>query len=245
LRDESGDFCFLCTPEQKLEEAKKSKIRAEVQPVGVLSGFEIDDAFYRQECEGCGASKSILVKTGPDQFREIYQRRADLTASRRRLFQLIEDTPDLVWMLLTKRPQEFRNFLPKAWLKDPRQNVWLLTTMEHQDYVWRIEELLKAPAVVHGISVEPMLGPIALPPEFLELGNRAWVITGGESGPGARPTQVEWFRSLRDSCISAAVPFLFKQWGEHGSDVVRIRKKQAGRVLNEREWDEFPLAGKE
>ena len=57
-------------------------------------------------------------------------------------------------MLLTKRPeQEFRNFLPEEWLKDPRQNVWLLTTMEHQDYLWRMEELLKVPAVVHGISV--------------------------------------------------------------------------------------------
>ncbi len=151
-------------------------------------------------------------------------------------------TPNLVWMLLTKRPQEFRNFLPKEWLKAPRSNVWL-STMEHRDYLWRIEELLKTPAVVHGISVEPMLGPITLPPEFLALGQGAWVITGGESGPGARPSRHEWFRNLRNSCVNADVPFFFKQWGEHGPDLVRIGKQQAGRVLDGREWDEFPLTG--
>jgi protein gp37 len=65
-----------------------------------------------------------------------------------------------------------------------------------------------------GLSCEPLLGRIELPGAFLALGNRAWVIAGGESGPKARPAHPDWFRNLRDQCAGAGVPFLFKQWGE-------------------------------
>ncbi len=65
-----------------------------------------------------------------------------------------------------------------------------------------------------GISAEPLLGPIILPPEFLALGKRAWVIAGGESGATARPMHPDWVRALRDQCVAAGVPFFFKQWGE-------------------------------
>ncbi len=171
---------------------------------------------------------------------DIMERRPDLNAPRKRLLKLIEETPNLIWMLLTKRPQELTKLLPTAWLQNPRANVWLMTTVEHADYLWRIQELLKAPAVVHGISVEPMLGEITLPRNFLELGKRAWVIVGGESGAGARPSHVEWFRYLRDQCISAGMPFFFKQWGEHNSALIKIGKKKAGRMLDGREWNEYP-----
>jgi protein gp37 len=157
------------------------------------------------------------------------------------VYGLIEATPNLNWLLLTKRPQEYSKFLPKAWLKDPRPNVWLMTTVEHRDYVWRIDEILKVPAVVHGLSMEPLLGPITLPSSFLKLGRSAWAITGGESGRKPRPSQPDWFRSLRDQCVAAGVPFHFKQWGEYGSDLVKIGKKTAGRALDGREWDELPL----
>ncbi len=168
------------------------------------------------------------------------ERREDLNEPRQRLFRLIEETPNLDWLLLTKRPQEYSKLLPKTWLKDPRPNVWLMTTVEHQDYTWRIDEILKVPAVVHGLSLEPLLGAVMLPEEFLELGSRGWVITGGESGRKPRPSQPDWFRSLRDQCVSAGVPFHFMQWGEYGSDLVKIGKKNAGRVLDGRTWDEFP-----
>jgi protein gp37 len=112
---------------------------------------------------------------------DIMERRDDLTEPRNRVFELIEQTPNLDWLLLTKRPHEFKNFLPKTWLADPRPNVWLLTTVESADYLWRIEELVKVPAVVHGVSCEPLLGPLTLPDSFLKS-SRAWVIAGGESG---------------------------------------------------------------
>jgi protein gp37 len=172
---------------------------------------------------------------------DVMERRADLSAPRKRLFRLIEATPNLIWTLLTKRPQEYVKCLPDAWLETPRPNVCLLTTVEAQDYLPRIDELLKAPAVVHGISVEPMLGPIKLPANLLHLGNRAWVIAGGESGPGARPSHPDWFRDLRNQCVRAGVPLFFKQWGEHDSGLVRIGKHKAGRLLDGQEWSEFPL----
>jgi protein gp37 len=120
-----------------------------------------------------------------------------------------------------------------------------MTTCENQDYVWRIEAILQVPAVVHGVSLEPLLGAITLPADFLNLGASAWVITGGESGnsKGVRPTLIEWFRDLRDQSVNAGVPFHFKQWGQHNSDFVRFRTKhEAGRELDGRTWDEFPQA---
>jgi len=75
LRDESGgDFCFLCTPEKKLTEAKKIKVKTDLNLVGTLAGFAIYDLYYRFETEGSVDTKLILVKTGSDQYREIYHR---------------------------------------------------------------------------------------------------------------------------------------------------------------------------
>jgi hypothetical protein len=116
--------------------------------------------------------------------------------------------------------------------------------VENQNYAWRIDEILKVPAVVHGLSMEPLLGPMTLPEEFLRLGNQGWVIAGGESGRKPRPSQPDWFRSLRDQCVGAGVPFHFKQWGECGSDLVKIGKRMrvgfwmAGNGMSYR-WSRF------
>lgn len=90
-----------------------------------------------------------------------------------------------------------------------------------------------------------------------------WVICGGETGPGARPMHPDWVRSLRDQCSAAGVPFLFKQWGEWApihelrcgepgikgrrwfnfdpdTAVCKVGRKVAGRLLDGREWDEYP-----
>jgi protein gp37 len=61
-------------------------------------------------------------------------------------------------------------------------------------------------------SLEPLLGPIVLPESYLKLAK--WTVVGGESGPEARPSHPDWFRSIRDQCQAAGVPFFFKQWGE-------------------------------
>ena len=87
------------------------------------------------------------------------------------------------------------------------------------------------------LSCEPLLGPLQL-----NLGKIDWVIVGGESGPGARPMQLDWARSARDQCLGASVPFFFKQWGAHDEAGVRRSKKASGRQLDGRTWDELPTS---
>jgi protein gp37 len=133
-------------------------------------------------------------------------------AERWRLWDLIEMTPSLDWLLLTKRIGNAMGMFPKRWI-DARDglpsNIWLGATVVNQPEADRdIPKLLAVPAAVHFLSCEPLLEHIAVPPAL------HWVIVGGESGPGARPMHPEWARSLRDQCIGMGVAYHFKQWGE-------------------------------
>jgi len=200
---------------------------------------------------------------------------------RRRLFELIDATPNLDWLILTKRPENIRRMWideKKPWRatgKWHRDNVWLGTSVENQEYAdQRIPELLKCRDLspVLFLSCEPLLGPVEFSnvtkrsDAIQQLGKRAldgidWVIAGGESGPDARPSNPAWFRSLRDQCTAAKVPFHFKQWGEfgpdetatpvqknnavyevceHGERVYRVGKNNAGRVLDGELHDGLP-----
>ncbi|OWV44240.1 DUF5131 family protein [Mameliella alba] len=136
------------------------------------------------------------------------------------LWKLILDTPNLDWLLLTKRPQNIERLAPVTWRVDGfPPNVWLGTTVENQaEADRRIPHLLATPARVRFLSCEPLLGPVDLTrwsglTDDVDFG-LDWVIAGGESGPGARPSNPAWFRDLRDQCAAADVPFHFKQWGE-------------------------------
>jgi len=156
-----------------------------------------------------------------------------------RLWALIESTPHLQWLLLTKRPERIMRVVPAGWLKAPRPNVWYGTSVESKDYVSRIRDLRKVPAAVRFLSVEPLLGPIPK----LPLAGIHWVIVGGESGGGARVMQARWAQDIRDRCIKRGVSFFFKQWGQFDSGGIRQRSKHAaGRILDGREWDELPVA---
>lgn len=157
------------------------------------------------------------------------------------LWRLIRETPALDWLLLTKRPQNIAKMLPgqiatRPW---PWPNVWLGTSAENQQEAERrIPHLLETPAAKRFISAEPLLGPIDLRPyigrvirafdsredELLVPAPRLdLIIVGGESGPGARPMYPAWVRSIRDQCVTAGVPFFFKQWGEFASADGRMR----------------------
>lgn len=149
------------------------------------------------------------------------------------LWQLIWDTPNLDWMLLTKRPGNIAKMLPRGW-RNGWPNVWLGCTVVNQAEADRdIPKLLAVPARVRFLSMEPLLGP--LDPTSIKVGGaqslyRAnaltgdgfdgqrlnLVIVGGETGRGARPMHPDWARSLRDQCQAAGVAFHFKQWGEYG-----------------------------
>lgn len=182
---------------------------------------------------------------------------------------------------------------PSEWLAvhQPLPNVWIGVTAEHQQTAdERIPLLLRTPAAKRFVSAEPLLGPLAihryLPHrvhdsyhgEWRRREGLDWVIAGGESGPGARPSHPDWFRSLRDQCVAAGTPFFFKQWGswQNGSDeewqgkivlndgrrgetpesfdlatrnhwpefrpchMSFVGKASAGRLLDGREWSQFP-----
>lgn len=153
-------------------------------------------------------------------------------AWRRDLFDLIVDTPNLDWLLLTKRIGNVQQMVQAATLCDLLpSNVWLGATIVNQEEAERdIPKLLAVPARVRFLSMEPLLGPVDLVSSgalwsdmngnIVDAPSRGlrgvdWVIASGESGHGARPMHPDWARSLRDQCAAADVPFLFKQWGEH------------------------------
>jgi protein gp37 len=93
----------------------------------------------------------------------------------------------------------------------PLPNVWLGVSVEDQKWERiRGDALRETPAAVRFYSAEPLLGAITA-----NLDSIDWLIVGGESGPGARPMHPDWARALRDQCVAAGVPFLFKQWGAH------------------------------
>ena len=121
----------------------------------------------------------------------------------------------------------------RPWFDWPPPNVWLGVSAEDQATAdERVPILLDTPPAVRWLSAEPLLGPLEIDASLAGLD---WVVAGGESGPGARPMEAAWARSLRNQCLCADVPFFFKQWGGRTS-------KAGGAVLDGREWRQFPGA---
>jgi len=138
------------------------------------------------------------------------------------------------FQVLTKRSERMSKLLStKLHVAASATNIWWGVSVEDKKYgLPRIGHLQQAPAKVRFLSVEPLLENLGK----FNLDGIHWVIVGGESGAGARPLQREWVVSVRDQCAKARVPFFFKQWGG-------VRKKQAGRSLDGKTYDEFPKHG--
>ncbi|GEP09881.1 phage Gp37/Gp68 family protein [Methylobacterium gnaphalii] len=126
------------------------------------------------------------------------------------LFELIEATPSLDWMLLTKRPQNIAKMVWPRWDAGLPSNVWLGATVEDRKRLANIDHLRAVPAAVRFLSIEPLLEDLG----EIDLTGIHLVIVGGESGPNARPMHPHWARSIREQCVAAGVPFFFKQWGD-------------------------------
>lgn len=126
------------------------------------------------------------------------------------LAMLIYATPELDWLLLTKRPENYDALAP--WDGDAPGNVWLGTTAEDAErYAKRWNILAGIPARVRFISYEPAIGPLGNLRARLSGKFPDWIIMGGESGPGARMMQREWAEDMRDACEVAGIPFFMKQ----------------------------------
>lgn len=129
---------------------------------------------------------------------------------------------------LTKRPARMASLLTRL-QPEPLPNVWWGTTVENGDYVWRAGWLRDTPAAVRFLSLQPLIGPVA----ELDLAGMDWVYVGGESGAGHRPMSATWVRDVRDRCLAAGIPFLFKQWGGR-------TRNAGGRLLDGRTWSQMP-----
>ena len=231
-----SDACLHC-----YAEAWAKRVGQELWGVNSARRF-FGDAHWREpirwnaEAERSGERRRVFCSSMADVFED----RPDLEPHRARLWELIAATPMLDWLLLTKRPEHVEASVP--WSEWP-QNVWLGTTAESQKWAdIRIDVLSKIPARVRFLSCEPLLGYVDLS-RWLE--DIDWVIAGGESGGKARPMQLAWARALRDQCTEAGVAFLFKQWGNwrpDGEVMERMSKKAAGRLLDDRTWDEYPVS---
>jgi protein gp37 len=147
-----------------------------------------------------------------------------------RVFDTMEKASWHSFQVLTKRSSRMRDYVRRRYANSGAPaHIWPGVSVEDGTKLSRVRQLSQAPAAVRFLSIEPLIGPIG----ELPLDGIAWVIVGGESGPGARPTKPHWVRDIRDQCINQDIPFFFKQWGG-------IRPKSGGRTLDGREWNEFP-----
>lgn len=143
-----------------------------------------------------------------------------------RVFEVIADTPQHTYQVLTKRSRRLAQLGPNL---DWPRNLWIGVSIENAKYRFRLDDLREVGASVRFLSAEPLLGPL----HDLDLDGIHWLIAGGESGPRARLMDPTWVGDLRNQCREAQVPFFFKQWGGH-------TPKAGGREFEGRTYDEMP-----
>lgn len=212
------------------------------------------DAYWRQPLgwARAAAREGVRRRVFCASTADVFEDRSDLDPLRARLWELIRATPELDWLLLTKRPHRMAAWACKHGWPD---NAWAGASVENQAAAdERVPHLLKVPARVRFLSCEPLLGPVDLEP-WLDQGYESngpagwmqgpspihWIIVGGESGARARPMHQEWARSLRARAEAAGAAFLFKQWGEHDENGARVGKTAAGRLLDGALHNGFPV----
>lgn len=144
-------------------------------------------------------------------------------------FEVMRKADWHIFQVLTKRGNRLQRLAPVI---DWPANVWMGVSIESDKLTARANQLRTVPAAVRFLSCEPLLGPLP----SLNLDGIDWVITGGESGDGARPMQDEWACEIRDRCVKhkPRIPYFHKQNGGR-------TPKAGGRLLQGREWDEMPV----
>ena len=183
-----------------------------------------------------------------------------------RVMDIIAQAKQHTFIILTKRPQEIERY--DKWINirlelpywEPFPNLWVGVTAENQQTAdERIPILLQIPAAVRFVSLEPLLGPVDLAGDdgghhFFPFENEqgtitpgiSWCVAGCESGPGRRLAKIEWFRDIKDQCVSAGVPFFLKQmefYRGHWKGKVAGRKVFKMPLLDGQVWGQMPEAG--
>ena len=144
----------------------------------------------------------------------------------KKVFKVMNENPQHVFQVLTKRAERLLELHTELkWT----HNIWMGVSVENKKVENRIDLLRKTNAKVKFLSLEPLLGELP----NLNLSNIDWVIVGGESGHNPRPMKSEWVLDIQEQCEKGDVAFFFKLWGGKN-------KKQSGRTLNGRTYDEMP-----
>lgn len=167
------------------------------------------------------SSKVVFVNSMSDLFHE------DIPLSYiKKVFKVMNENPQHVFQVLTKRAERlFELHEELEW----SHNIWMGVSVENKKVLPRIDLLRKTKARVKFLSCEPLIGPL----ENMNLKKIDWVIVGGESGHRPRKMEPDWVLDIQEQCTKANVAFFFKQWGGRN-------KKAAGRILNDRTYDEMP-----
>lgn len=169
---------------------------------------------WNRDAEKAGERRRVFIMSMGDWA----EGRPDQAPHLDRLWKLYDQTPHLDKLMLTKRPQ----LIPRLYPLGRRTDVWMGVTAENQYWLDNRWEFLRAvDAEIYWLSMEPLFERVTLPASFLDLGSRAWVIVGGQSGGGADELDPSAARAVRDQCREAGVRFHFKQgsqtanWGGH------------------------------
>jgi protein gp37 len=142
------------------------------------------------------------------------------------VFAVMNQASRHTFQVLTKRPSRAALIASKlTWTS----NIWMGTSIESNNYIWRADKLRQVPAATRFISAEPLLGELT----HLNLDGIHWLIAGAESGHGARPMDENWVRFLRDRCVDGRVAFFYKQ------NAVKGRKLPTPE-LDGKTWTQYP-----
>jgi protein gp37 len=219
------DHCYALTLSKRLKAMGSAKYQNDGDPRTSGPGFGVTthpqslDEPYRWR-----QPRVVFVNSMSDLFHARVP-----VAFIRDVFDVIADTPQHTYQVLTKRSMRLRRLSDQL---DWPDNLWTGVSLEDSRQLLRVDHLRQVPAAVRFLSCEPLLGPL----DQIDLTGIGWVIAGGESGPSYRPMQLAWARGIREACTSAGVPFFFKQWGGR-------TPKALGRELDGELWDQMPENG--
>ena len=216
------DNCYALTLAKRLKAMGQAKYQVDGDPRTSGPGFAL--TVHRQTLDEpyrWRQPRLVFVNSMSD----LFHARVPLGFVRD-VFDVIADTPQHTYQVLTKRSTRLRKVADRL---DWPDNLWMGVSVENADAMYRVDDLRQVPAAVRFLSCEPLLGSL----DGINLMNIGWVIAGGESGANNRPMQLAWARSIRDACQEAEVPFFFKQWGGR-------TPKAAGRELDGRVWNQMP-----
>jgi protein gp37 len=182
---------------------------------------------WQRDLEKLGHTAFVFCSSMAD----VFENHPTVKQEREKLWPLIKQTPNLVWLLLTKRVANIPKMLPADWSKENYPNVWLGTTCGTQKRVIEVERLAKIDCVRRFVSIEPLLEPI----DFGDtLATMDWILIGGESGHKARKMEKAWVEDILDQAAKYPKIHVFmKQLGTVLAKELRLKDKKGEDIV---EW---------